>query len=532
VQPSPSRRRANAGPPADGPFALANLPWLAAAAALSLLLRIPFFAVPMIADEGGYAYVAQRWLDGRGHLYHDIWVSRPQGIFGVYGTVLALGGESAGAFRFAAWIAAAAMIPLVWALAIRCGGRRIAIVATLVYAAVSGSPAIEGFTANAEVFMALPAALGAWLLLRAREQGFPAPTLVAIGILVAVATIMKPSGIVMLPVAGVFLWLAASDGPRRLAARLGWIGLGVAVGVAPALIHGWIVGWDAWLYASVTYRVTHQSSITYGLERHVLGVGALLLRVLPMLAAVGLAMRLQRRLPATAPAPALLPVSGGSHLADGDRVGRARRWVMAHPARALLWFWLGGCAAGIAMGGDWWNHYLIQVAAPFSIWLALLVVDVCGRLAGARRIAFAFGMAVVLLAPYGVALAGDPVRVSDILYPAQDLGPQDDVAAYLRTHGDPDAPIVIAFDKAAIYYLADRPAAYRYLYDQELRAIPGAEDAMIAIVSGPDRPEYVVDTLQPSPFPNDAARFWAAVEAHYEVETVIEGWTIYRARSS
>lgn len=502
--------------------------WLLGAALLSLLLRLPFLHLPMIADEGGYAYVAQRWLDGRGELYHDIWVSRPQGIFLVYGTVMETLGTGPAAFRVGAWVAAAAMIPCVWAIAARCGGRRVAIVATLLYAIVSGSPAIEGFTANAEVFMALPAIGGVWLLLRAQERGWAAGTLALVGGLATVATLMKPSGIVMFPVALAFIALVGAGGWNAVARRGGWVLGGGAVALLPALIHGWVVGWDAFVYAAITYRVTHQSSLTAGMERHLLGIGGLVLRATPMLAALAVAWWMQRRLHAqerVTPA-----VSGGSHTHRAGTLAAARAQARRRPAVALLWLWSGGCLAGIAMGGDWWNHYLIQAAAPFAIGLGLLAVDVDARLDGVRRGLFAAAIALLVLAPYGTVAAGDPEAISEWLYPNQDLGPQDEVAAYLRTHGDPDAPIVIAFDKAAMYYLADRPAAYRYLYDQELRAIPGAEDAMIALVSGDGRPEYVIDTLQPSPFANEAARFWAAVDAHYVIETVVEGWVVYRAR--
>jgi len=521
-----TRPSAGAGVSAIGQPPRSSLPWLLAAAVVAFLLRIPFFALPMIADEGGYAYVAQRWLDGRGTLYHDIWVSRPQGIFVAYGAVLETIGGSPTAFRIGAWVVAMAMLPFVWAIAARCGGRSVAIVATLLYAVISGSPAIEGFTANAEVFMALPAIVALWLTLRAGDAGWRGRTLVAIGVLVAVATLMKPSGVVMLPVTIAAIWLLGDAPVATLARRTGWVVAGAALGVAPALIHGYVLGWDAFVFASLTYRVTHQSSLTAGPERHVLGIGGLLLRSLPMLAALGLAWRLARRRPGTF-TPA---VSGGAQTMRRDPVARLRAYGRRQPALLTLWLWCGGCLAGIAMGGDWWNHYLIQIAAPLAIVLALLVVDAGRQLSGRRRAVFAAAIALLLIGPYGIAVAGDPEAISAVLYPRQDLGPQDEVASYLLTHGEPDAPILIAFDKAAVYYLADRPAAYRYLYDQELRAIPGAEDALIAIVSADGRPEYVIDTLQPSPFPNGAERFWAAVDAHYAIETVVEGWVIYRAR--
>ena len=43
---------------------------------------------------------------------------------------------------------------------------------------------------------------------------------------------------------------------------------------------------------------------------------------------------------------------------------------------------------------------------------------------------------------------------------------QEVVANYLHDHTSPETPIFVAFDQAALYYLADRPSTYRYLYDQ------------------------------------------------------------------
>ena len=147
--------------------------WLLAAVVLSLLLRVPFFGLPMISDEGGYAYVAERWLDGRGSLYHDLWVSRPQGIFVVYGA------DPAGArllastaLRSGAWLASVLTLVFVWRYARQWAGRGPAAVAALTFALDRGGPAIEGFTANAEVFMALPSAAAAWLLLQQPRTGW------------------------------------------------------------------------------------------------------------------------------------------------------------------------------------------------------------------------------------------------------------------------------------------------------------------------------------------------------------------------
>src|SRR4051812_43982020 len=100
--------------------------WLFLAMALSLLLRLPFLNVPLISDEGGYAYAAQRWLDGRGDLYRDLVFDRPQGIFLVYGLIQHTLGMDVVAIRLGAWLATAATMVLIWAFARRATGDRAA----------------------------------------------------------------------------------------------------------------------------------------------------------------------------------------------------------------------------------------------------------------------------------------------------------------------------------------------------------------------------------------------------------------------
>ena len=102
----------------------------------------------------------------------------------------------------------------------------------------------------------------AWLLLRTQKRGWRWHHLLIIGALGSIATLLKPSGFVMIPMAMFFCWLAGEGGARVAFKRTAWIITGVLVGVAPALIHGWMVGWDNFVFASFTYRVEYQSPIT------------------------------------------------------------------------------------------------------------------------------------------------------------------------------------------------------------------------------------------------------------------------------
>ena len=45
---------------------------------------------------------------------------------------------------------------------------------------------------------------------------------------------------------------------------------------------------------------------------------------------------------------------------------------------------------------------------------------------------------------------------------------------------------------------------------------------------GDDRPEFVIDTGEPAPFHDGGASFWAAVQKHYQIVAVINGFKIYQ----
>src|SRR5215218_4908274 len=209
-------RRAEVGPMSRAGRAVSGRGrrWLLAAVVLSLLLRLPFLRLPMVSDEGGYAYVAQRWLDGRGHLYDDLWVSRPQGIFAAYGVIQQSIGPTVTDLRLGAWLASVVTLVFVWRYAREWAGRGTAAMAASIFAVVAAAPTIEGFTANAEVFLCLPSAIALWLLLRLRADRWPALNLLAIGGLAGMATLLKPSGIVVWPIAIGFIWLEGAAGIR------------------------------------------------------------------------------------------------------------------------------------------------------------------------------------------------------------------------------------------------------------------------------------------------------------------------------
>jgi hypothetical protein len=196
----------------------------------------------------------------------------------------------------------------------------------------------------------------------------------------------------------------------------------------------------------------------------------------------------------------------------------------------VLRLWVLASLTGIAMGGDWWAHYAIQIAAPFAIWFAGMLVSAVSSVRRKLSIVIAIASVAVVLSPYWVVALGSTEAMSNRLFSHPGYQAQDDVAAWIRDHSEPGTPIFVAFDQAAIYYLADRPPAYRHLYDQELRALPESYSEIMSIIRSPERPLYIVSTRQPGPYPDASRTFWQEVGQYYELETMIDGIPIYRAR--
>lgn len=507
-------------------FSLPATAWFAFAVVLSFAVRWPFLGMPLTDDEGGYAYIAQRWLEGEGHLYRDLWVSRPQGILVVYALIFGTLGHGAEAIRLGAAFAAAATIGAVWLFAREWGGLKLAVPAALMFAVVSASPSLDGPIANAEIFMGLPAAYAAWLLLRTSRRGWSAKSLLAIGALTGCSTLLKPTGATLLPVCLAFI-VMSTPSLNAAARRCVWTLAGFGAALAPAVVHGWLVGWHAFVFAVIRYRFQHQSSANLPAADQLKNIGLLLLFAAPFLIVSALVTLIRR--PAGSPRflsdMRKLAIVAPFGLSISDRRSHSAN------ARLLLGLWIVGSLGGVALGGGWFPHYLVQAAAPFAIWFAAAAWRTAARLGGSERRRLIAAVALLSLLPAAVLPMLGSARADALL-----LGPgynsQMQVAAYIRAHTTEQTSVYVAFAQPSIYYFADRPAAYRYLFDREVTGIPGVYDQLIAMVVGPNRPLYVIGSQRGNSFPDHGRQFWRAVAAHYHLETTIGAVPIYRANNS
>lgn len=492
---------------------------------VGVAVRVFFFELPMIHDEGGYALAARGWFEGTGRLYDDLWISRPQGIFVVYGITMKTVGYGVAAFRAMAWIFVMFTIAAVWLFARRWTTPRTALLAVFVCTLLMGSPTLEGYTANAEVFAGMPGAFAMFWLLRQAQSGWTRKGLIGIGILIGLSTLLKPSGVTLWPAGLVFLALTTNDPWRERAKRGGWLTLGLVIVGGITLLHGWYLGFGDFFYATFLYRFRLQSSFSVGVLHNLRAIGWMLINAAEFFLLIVLVWVFRLRLP-------LVPVLAHAPSSDGP-LWWLPEWIRRlrtnDPGGLILVLWITASAIGIFMGGDYWTHYLVLVVPPISLWLARAIDGIAHALVGWRKHLAIAMFALLLVLPYGVALDGTD-GIYQRLYRHPGYPAQNDVARYIRENTSPNQTIYVAFDQASIYYLADRNPAYRHLYDQELRALPNSYGDIIAILNSDQRPVYIISTLHPGPFPDDSRAFWREVSRFYDLEIMIDGVPIYRVK--
>jgi hypothetical protein len=501
---------------------------LAALAALSILLRVPFLPVPLTSDEGGYAYTA-RWLDRGLALYRDLWFDRPQAIFLVYSAILHLVGPSTEAIRLGAGLynAATLFTP------------RAALAAAALFAVASASPAIEGFTANGELFMNLPVVASVLLAVRGRW--------LLAGLALALATAIKPTALpTAAPALALLQWppeslpcltrrrpraapgnersvaISPVDAPgsrqpeaqgdagaRGRAARS--LLTGLAMGLAPFVAHGVATNLDDYAYAVAGFRITAHSAFSVGAAF----VGDLwpalpmaTVGILPLWILGVVAVRTKQRRAG----------DGGRPMERGVAVSLAL---------------LAGSLVGAALGGYWYWHYFVGVLPAASL-LAGRGVEALSELpAGRRRVLAAASVAAGIVALiFNLRFVGaTPEETSWLLYRRPAYLVSARIAQYLRQHTGPHDRVYAAFAEADLYYLSDRRSADRHLYWTEINRVPGAFEALLDALDNPlRRPKYVVAIDHELEKPGRAAAFWQRIERLYVPETRIGGFTLYRAK--
>jgi 4-amino-4-deoxy-L-arabinose transferase-like glycosyltransferase len=416
---------------------------------------MPFWDAPLTADEGGYAEVARLWKSGVA-LYGDAWVDRPQGLLLVYRGLLDVGGGSTVSLRVLASIVAALVVVVTMLLAVRICGTIEAVTAGVLLATFAASPWIESFTLSGELVAALPATL-ALLAFTGYLTGGRAAWIVLAGVLTGCAVMVKQSAFDSgLAIAAYLLVTERRRGVTKVLVL-------VAAALVPVAIAALAASsFSEWWGAVVAYRA-HGDSLFTGSPVHRLGL-------------------LVHSLPEATKALGLLAVL------------TAIGWPRA-PLIARLW--LAAALVGVVGGGNFHDHYYIQLAPPLSV---LAAVGVSRVVAERRRVAAALcvgAAAVTIVLTVPLWQRGDTAQARAIWPNDPHLSHASAVAAYVRGHTRPDQRIFTLWAAADVYYLADRRPAVRYMWYRNIQAIPGALQAAREALAE-QKPALVALVQQPS----------------------------------
>jgi hypothetical protein len=432
------------------------LPAVAGCMALAVVLRAPYVSVPLGVDEGGIAAIARQWPGAHGSLYGASWLDRPPLLVLVY-KLAVLGGPLG--VRALGALAAAALVAVVAVLGRVLGGPRTAVTAAAIAAMLTGSSALAAVYTPAELLAVVPSAASVLCLLaghRRRQLGW----LVAAGLLAVAAALIKQS-FLDAGLAGAVYLVASSLADRRVrwGALTAYAG-GAAVPVAATV--AWQLAAHApgrgLAYALFGFRVAGLHTLE--------GSSHPLLARLQGLEQPAVRSGLDAALAAT-------PV--GLVCVRHDRV-----------VLATLCAWFAGGMVGVAGGGSYWPHYLIQLVPVTSVASALLLTagpDVLRR-----------GL-VLCAAVAALVAAGASVSSVQAHLPHESSRA---VGRYLRDHARPSDTQYVLYARANVGYYSGLPSPYPYAWSLMVRAIPGAPAQLRRLLASPRRPTWVVRWQPPS----------------------------------
>jgi len=508
---------------------------LAGCVALAILCRVPFLAVPLTNDEGGYAYVARQWAAGA-RLYSDAWVDRPQGLVLLFRLFIAIAPSTVGLHLCGAIYVGFSVLLLAY-VGTRLYGRVAGLCAAALYAVVSSGPQIEGFIVNGELLATLPAVAAVALLLRSRGARPAVPIFLA-GLAAGGALLVKQSAIdgpiVVLLFASIGAGLSARARLRRVA--LAFAGLAVAPALSAA--YGAATGWSAYINAVVLDNLRYRSfdASANTLNAAVAGFGWFWSEdaALIILALVAVA----------------LPV--GQSMVDGRWSMVKRRHTKVTPDaphsdyrlstidhrpstidhRLWPWLplpWLAAATVAVTLGGLYSRHYFVQLLPP------LCLLAAAGLVSGVRAVRRWPWTALLAIAPLAALamtartdasyyVGSSPVAISQRLYGWPVYTYQAALVDFLRWRVPEGQPFFVAYAAAPLHYLTGRPSVTRYLWRRPLGTIPGAYAAALRAV---ERGEPVcVIPVQPVTQPPGDARMRATLSRRYVVAWRRPGITV------
>lgn len=388
---------------------------------------MPALHVPLDRDEGGFAYIAQTWLQG--HLpYRDAFDNKAPLLYAMYGAAIALFGSTSEALHLFFTLLALLQVGLMYSIAKRWMSKESALAAAFIFALLASEPTYAvGTAGNASNLVLLPLLLAVWWL--------PASAWLA-GLFVGAAVMTKQTALLQGFAFGIYLLLTRENTWRETTKYL----FGILLIPAAFTIYFFGRGAGTEFFHEVwAYNVQHSTGVAVG--GHMLeGLG-----------------QLRDHLWALAPAEGLI-----WFLAFGGLLSVCR---FKNRGTGLMLEWLIASLASVCVSFRFTSHYFVELAPAFAL-LSGYVLE----FRGIPRHRWMSLMAVVVLS--GVYLTinrdylfgGAPEAFSRSAYEGNYFSEAVPVARRIAETTSASDRVLIFGSEPEILFLSQRASATRHIF--------------------------------------------------------------------
>lgn len=432
------------------------------AGAAVVLARLVYLWPPLHSDEGGYLFVARHWRPGGEFLYGDYHVDRPPLLLAIFRLAAVSDGDRAIRVLAIPFVVAAVLaMARAGFLVAGHGGARWSAAVT---AALVSSPALGADQVDGEL-LALPFVAGcvaltldAW---RRARDGDRFGTAVAAGMLGGAAVLVKQNFLDGLAFAFV---LVAAEALRchRITGRCRVVALGVGLGAgAPALaVVGWLMTRDTapvQLWSELVSFRASASAVLWDTSLRAPGRRGATLVLLALLSA-------------------LIPMAGTwlRWVRTRGRRCAPEEWAVSGSVVFAIWAILGG--------GSYWPHYLLELATPLALAVAMVARTDTVSGAGMRTWArVAVGSTVTLI----LIVVGVYATVPRAWH-------QERTGQWLADSSAPDDTVLVAYGNVAVLETSGLGTPYPYLWSLPMRTLDADQERLRATLAGPNAPTWII----------------------------------------
>lgn len=458
-------------------------------AVVAVLARVPFLTRAASPDEAGFLLVGRQWHAGGSSLYGNYWVDRPPLLVTFFGIAADLGGVVP--LRLLGCLATVLVVVGSAAVAGRIAGGAAAGWTAAAAAALCVSPLLGGLEVNGELLAApfVVAGISAvlWAMREQREGRAELAAAVA-GAATVAALLVKQN----MADVGVFAAVAVVVAWRRgeLATRRLWRA-GTAYVLGAVLILAAMAGWTR----------LHGTSLVSVFDA-----------MYPFRLQAGRVLATSSHQHATARLWLLLlswVVSGGAVIMVAVTWALASRRLRGAAAWGLT-ATLAFDIVSIALGGNYWHHYLVQLVVPTAVTSGLLVAN---RLPAIKTILVtalvvaAVAWAAVLPRPG----AGAPAAIGQAVGRAS-------------VRGD---TIITAWGHADITEASGLSSPYPYLWSLPARTLDPKLATLDDVLAGPQAATWIVAWSDITSLGRAGMRTEQLLAERYHPVATMDGRTVY-----